>query len=129
MRPIKFRVWLDEFNKMFYDVGLMGGELYVNIDGKGYDVVGDCRNFKLMQLTGLYDRKGTPIYEGDLLQHTNGTIAEIQYSDDLAAFVAVYVQSGNTEMDYLDKEIVNKCIIVGNIYEHPELLEGGKNGS
>ncbi|MFS8631297.1 MAG: YopX family protein [Bacillales bacterium] len=129
MKPIKFRVWLDEFNKMFYDVGLMGGELYVNIDGKGYDVVGDCRDFKLMQFTGIKDRNGREIYEGDLLQHPNGTIAEIQYSDYLAAFVAVYAQNGDIEMDFLDKEIVNTCEIVGNIYENPELLEGGKNGS
>ena len=76
------------------------------------------------QYTGLKDRNCKEIYEGDLLQHPNGTIAEIQYSDDLAAFVAVYVQNSNTEMDYLDKEIVSKCKIVGNIYENPELLEG-----
>lgn len=74
------------------------------------------------QYTGLKDKNGLEIYEGDLLQHPNGTIAKIQYSDYLSAFVAVYVQNGDTEMDFLDKEIVNECEIVGNIYKNPELL-------
>ena len=75
------------------------------------------------QYTGLKDKNGREIYEGDLLQHPNGVIAEIKYSDYLAAFVAVYVQNGDIEMDFLDKEIVSKCKIVGNIYENKQLLE------
>src|SRR5690606_32122071 len=129
MREIKFRAWDDVEDKMYYTGEETDIIFYFDDNGiVAEKILGEYETEKLpylkyMPFTGLYDRKGTPIYEGDLLQHPNGTIAEIKYSDDLAAFVAVYAQSGNTEMDYLDKEIVNKCIIVGNRYENKHLLE------
>ena len=135
MKEIKFRAWDDVEDKMYYTGEETDIIFYFDDNGiVAEKILGDYETEKLpylkyMPFTGLYDRKGTPIYEGDLLQHPNGTIAEIQYSDDLAAFVAVYMQNSNTEMDYLDKEIVSKCKIAGNIYENPELLEveGEKN--
>ena len=123
MRPIKCRAWDDVEDKMYY----MGEEtdIIFYFDDNGIvaeKILGDYETEKLpylkyMLFTGLYDRKGTPIYEGDLLQHPNGTIAEIKYSDDLAAFVAVYARNGNTEINYLDKNIIKKCEIIENIYE------------
>ena len=134
MREIKFRAW-DEKEKCW----VCGFAIHQNgmfsdwagckeVNGKCYadanwEQLKNIPHIKIMQYTGKKDKNGREIYEGDLLQHPNGTIAEIKYSDDLAAFVAVYVRDGNTEMDYLDKEIVSKCKIVGNIYENPELLE------
>ena len=117
----KFRAW-DKENKEMVEVELLGKGVLLIKDGEWENI----EDFEVMQYTGLKDRNDKEIYEGDLLQHPNGTIAEIQYSDYLAAFVAVYVQNGNTEIDYLDKEIINECIIVGNIYENQELLEDEK---
>src|SRR5690606_11264280 len=129
MKEMKFRAWDDVEDKMYY----IGEEtdIIFYFDDNGIvaeKILGDYEMEKLpylkyMQFTGLYDRKGTPIYEGDLLQHPNGVIAEIKCSDYLAAFVAVYVQNGDIEINFLDKRIVNECEIVGNIYENPELLE------
>ena len=122
MRQIKFRVWLDEFNKMFYDVGLMGGELYVNIDGKGYDVVGDCMDFKLMQFTGLYDRKGTPIYEGDIAK-SGKRLFVARWNNDIASFVWKPLD-GESSYPCFNVGTVKNMEIVGNVFENPELLEG-----
>src|SRR5690606_7721413 len=115
----EFRAW-DKENKEMVEVELLGKRVLLIKDGEWENI----ESFEVMQYTGLKDKNCREIYEGDLLQHPNGTIAEIKYLDDLAAFVAVYTQGGNTEMDYLDKEIVSKCKIVGNIYENKHLLGG-----
>jgi len=122
MRPIKFRVWLDEFNKMFYDVGLMGGELYVNIDGKGYDVVGDCGDFKLMQYTGLKDQNGRENYEGDIAK-SGKRLFVAKWNNDIASFVWEPLD-GESSYPCFNVGTVKNVEIVGNIYENPELLEG-----
>lgn len=122
MRPIKFRVWLDEFNKMFYDVGLLGGELYVNIDGKGYDVVGDCRDFKLMQYTGLKDQNGRENYEGDIAK-SGKRLFVAKWNNDIASFVWEPLD-GESSYPCFNVGTVKNVEIVGNIYENSELLEG-----
>lgn len=114
-----FRAWDYEQKKMFYSK---------------MEQFDDSLNFRFghfdteepvyMQFTGLYDKNGKEIYEGDLLKHPVGVVAEIKYDNDIASFVAVYTENDDIEMNHLDKKIISKCEVVGNIYENPELLEG-----
>lgn len=75
------------------------------------------------QFTGLNDRKGNPIYEGDILEDFDGEKWEM---------ITVKYGNGKFEAMFLDEStedlcgVCNRMTIVGNIYDNPELWEGGK---
>jgi uncharacterized phage protein (TIGR01671 family) len=71
--------------------------------------------YSLMQFTGLKDKNGVDIYEGDLLKRLNGAIDRVEF--DTGQFVVVHK---NGDSDYI--AVKNKFEVIGNIYENPELL-------
>ena len=109
MHEIKFRVWDVNFREMCFDTYLMD-EDYLNI--VRYNVKPD--QHKIMQYTGLKDKNGTEIYEGDILQRNDNSIAVVEFENGM--FVTKY--------DALMWELCeNSPIVIGNIYQNPELLE------
>jgi uncharacterized phage protein (TIGR01671 family) len=124
MREIKFRAW-DNFNKRMlgpfgpfrwhdeYDLLYLEGTLDVP--------AGD--NLDFVQFTGLTDRNGKEIYEGDVVKLV-GRIKEPQivgYDSDLARFCFVY-ETGEVMRSFTLAE-KRSFEVIGNIYENPELLK------
>lgn len=126
-REIKFRAWVNGFlpaqSGMFY-----GLDLYRNTISGGYDRIGVWRNnnryhfkseeepFELMQYTGLKDKNGVEIYEGDILKW----LPEWYETDDSVNVPVRWVeQVAGFNGEATDKEIIE---VIGNIYENPELL-------
>lgn len=89
------------------------------------DVEDTC--YELMQYTGLKDKNGKEIYEGDILHLELGSFAE--YADEQEMFI-VGKNNIHDECCYLKNAIIQydgvSCEVVGNIYENPELLEQGQ---
>lgn len=136
MRTIKFRAW-DRYMKCMVDVktldfGPKGAECAVDDSDINGDIDGE---WDLMQFTGIKDSNGTEIYEGDIVRVTsyNGSfIATIKWQgDDYPAFD---LNNGSVPGWYVEtnglhtiKSVGINMIVIGNIYENPELVEERKN--
>ncbi|WP_161877881.1 YopX family protein [Alkalibacterium sp. MB6] len=135
MKP-KFRAW-DNEEKWMVD------GLYISFDGdvftddvKSHDTphreieITNAERYELMQSTGLKDKNGVEIYEGDVIERTfifRGAISEtfigiVGYSERTAQYII--------KSNVRDEELVNALSkmslyeVIGNIYENSELLEG-----
>lgn len=114
-REIKFRGWYGE------NLGMMTPSFNGNIK----EIFAEA-NGVYMQYTGLKDKNGKEIFEGDVIKHPIGILAEVIFSKEFAAFLAKYKLGESYKKDLLEPITVSKCEIIGNIYENSELLEVSK---
>jgi uncharacterized phage protein (TIGR01671 family) len=128
MRTIKFRAWSKPEQKMYACFGFMNGQaLIIKDDGH---VGAKDEDFELMQFTGLTDKAGKETYEGDIVLITHpqdltgdftNAIGEVFWWDEEGAWY-----HGNNH-GRPPKRMWKYVEIIGNVYEHPELLEEGHN--
>ena len=76
----------------------------------------------LMQSTGLFDRNGKEIFEGDILKN-NKYITSVFYENGAYCVKFRRTQNTTVTMNVISFIEKYKTRIVGNIYENPELLE------
>lgn len=137
MREIKFRAW-DKLNKrMNLEVvglhwvakgGARGGDRLDAIEGlEDTHSRCDTQNFILLQYTGLKDKNGKEIYEGDILKWGLGedkALTTIEFFDGAFRFSGdQVVQEDECLGDYGFEQYGE---VIGNIFENPELLTPNK---
>lgn len=97
---------------------------YINT-GRGVLVEIDRKT--LRQYTGLKDKNGKEIYEGDILRSRTELLYLVKYNEYDAGFYAYDVFEGKIQngINSLNRDIIKSydLEVIGNIYENKELLE------
>jgi len=113
MREIKFRVW-------WVDDKEMDECTRIDLPNKTHhdEVI-------TMQYTGLKDKNGKEIYEGDIVSANFGNSGIVTFNaDNYAGLPAFHIcdKNGNSVDYYYGAVADSSCEVTGNIYENPGLL-------
>ena len=125
MREIKFRAWIENEKRMKEVLGFRFHLRDVLLENGQIE---DFKCVEIMQFTGLKDKDGKEIYEGDILGslYEGELCAEgiVSYSEELGNYLLVGVDEYASDSDYCyDADEWNQLEVIGNIYENPELME------
>ena len=128
-RPIEFRVW-DKERQAFCVTDMLEFGCIFNLKNGVLDLKNGKEYYIFQQLTGLLDKNGKEIFEGDIIKCNFPDFGcdkekfqlEVVYSSNTASFgVIILMENGDfyslSELDWRNFEVV------GNVFENPELLK------
>lgn len=140
MREIKFRAWDSELNfyvdQLRYFIEL-DGSVWFNLgtnDG-GDSLLDQSEKLIIEQFTGLHDKNGKEIYEGDIVAYfalhcdkyisdpSEKTIGTVIFYKDRCQFLPQEIEKNIRGGNYITPwDFLKEIVIIGNIHENPELL-------
>ncbi len=113
MRKIKFRGQYADPSKEWVYGGLMTnprGQVFIGDMMKGWSVIPET----VGQFTGLHDKNGKEIYEGDIIRNRCGLVAMVEFID-----YGWYYHWSSGSVYPFGQEVE----VIGNAYDNPELLK------
>lgn len=133
MREIKFRLW-DKKYHVFDECG--APDMFISINGEiyekeertyamqSYTEYEKADHYELSQYTGLKDKNGKEIYEGDVVSAFHGTqLSAVTWNKEFGLYEVVLQVSGlSASTEELLGNHLDVIEVIGNIYENPELI-------
>lgn len=131
-RELKFRVWSKNLNRFYSGEYFSSEDLYAeenNIVQLSYD------DWVIQQYTGLKDRNGVEVYEGDIVEYTykalddNGFVETLQVVWDTFYCGFAFALKDGRGLNHTGLKFINSphgndnYKVIGNIFENPELLK------
>lgn len=92
-------------------------DIIIGFDGQYHGIVSET----LGEYTGLTDKNGTRIFEGDILRNNEGLVGRVTYIPEHCAFM-IYIPKENRYCYLWDNDFT-KIQVIGNIHDNPELCE------
>lgn len=117
MREIKFRAWDKEEKVMCYDIPTFTDD-FTDMLNRTIKYHQD-NDLVLMQYTGLKDKNGKEIYEGDIIKYSMGNT--MQSNPMVVSFEEIFGLLGEYCNSYYATN-KNSFEVIGNIYQNPELI-------
>ena len=115
-REIRFRAWHKGYKKMTPEFELGATKLfYLNSD----HLTSSVQDSEVihMQFTGLLDRHGKEICEGDIVKTDYGKIGDVVFHVARASYII-------HDSDHFNEKLCDSPVtVIGNIYENPELIK------
>lgn len=125
-REIKFRMW-DKPNRTMRPVKELhfgddgsGRTVLVDTPGRYYSPCVDGESCVLLQYTGLKDRDGTDIYEGDIIDAWSQGSHQVGVTT--WGLIGFYIKILPPVCSWHFSGGYEPCKVIGNIYEHPHLV-------
>lgn len=124
---LRFRAWHKTWEEMgkvkrirFDDYGNVTTVLFIGKDLGANEKIDEV---ELMQSTGLHDKNGKEVFVGDIIKCTRGCLHEVYIEKEyggtyIGGMPAIYLKGIREGYAWTGDEV-----IIGNIYENPELLE------
>ena len=126
MRTIKFRGKIKVTGKWMYgDITRLYEDEFMQIDISDWDVFPET----IGQFTGIVDRNGVEIYEGDIIQTYDSKgkpiLHEVYYLESEARFATKLIGYENLNEGSLSQKWINELgfEVIGNIFDNRELLQ------
>lgn len=134
MRDLKFRAWLknekiiiEVKEIIFYPKKQIAYDVieyrYTDKEPFHYTQWVDFDDIELMQYTGLKDKNGVEIYEGDIVKAVGYSAIEVVYDKESCSFKMKVQYIGWEDLLILSSNKTPHLEVIGNIYENPELLK------
>lgn len=122
LQDFDFRIWNTACKKYIDDVGLISN-IMCDLIHSATDIIED---FEIELWTGIYDKNGKKIYEGDIVKTKSPYdcfLAKVSIHEEGTFYLESKSRDYIGSLIYLVKDEGYDTEIIGNIHENPELLK------